>query len=173
MPRTPLRSLARLLPIVLVATLAACTSSSSRPKATKACGVVKVEAFDTRSLQHILPNAPVPSYLTDPPTSGPHQPSPPLSGVQTQQVPKPVQVGLLEGGNVLVQYRGLSAADLRSLDALVGAKTVIAPNNDLENGQVVLTSWLHKQTCSSVDTAAVKAFVRSYANHGPDYHPEN
>ncbi|MEO9224139.1 MAG: DUF3105 domain-containing protein [Acidimicrobiales bacterium] len=155
-----------------VAVLSGCGGASGRG-ASRACGPVIHEAFDTRSLQHVLPNASVPNYLTDPPTSGPHQPSPPISGAVSEPLPKPVQVGILEGGNVLVQYNGLSASGRRALSAIVGPKIVLAPNPDIAAGHVVITAWLYKQSCSAPDPAAVRAFVKARANHGPDYHAAN
>lgn len=152
--------------------VAACSSSAGNSGGSAgACGPVRREPLDPRSLQHVLPNAPTPQYRTDPPTSGPHQPSPPVSGALATSLPKPVQVGLLEGGNVLVQYRGLPKAKVRVLDGMAGPKTVVAPNPELERGQVVLTSWLHKQTCSTVDPRAIRAFVTARAGRGAD-HPQ-
>jgi hypothetical protein len=163
----PLRTVAALaLTAALAAGLLGCSSGSKARGATGSCGAVKREAFDTNSLQHVLPNAPEPHYLTDPPTSGPHQPSPPISGLQTAPLTRPVQVGLLEGGNVLVQYKGLTADEVRALGALAGPKTVVAPNASLRDGQVVLTAWLQKQTCDRVDTKAVARFVTTYGGHG-------
>ncbi|HVX17849.1 MAG TPA: DUF3105 domain-containing protein [Acidimicrobiales bacterium] len=154
--------------LCLVAT-AGCGAKGGGADATAACGPVQREVLDPRSIQHVLPNAPTPTYLTDPPTSGPHQPSPPIHGVQTSAIPKPVQVGLLEGGNVLVQYRALSDRSLTTVRSLAGTKVVVAPNPDLRDGRVVLTSWLYKQTCSSVDVRAAHRFVSEHANRGPDH----
>lgn len=161
--------LAALLTVGLAGLVAGCGSKGGGAEATAACGPVKREALDPRSIQHVLPNAPTPTYLTNPPTSGPHQPSPPIHGAQTNPIPKPVQVGLLEGGNVLVQYRGLTAASLSSMRSLAGGKVVVAPNDDLRAGQVVMTSWLYKQTCSSVDVGAARRFVAAHVDHGPDH----
>ena len=62
------------------------------------------DPLDPGSLQHVLPGSPPPSYLTDPPTSGPHQSGRLTGGVLDEPVPAPVQVGALEAGQVLIQY---------------------------------------------------------------------
>jgi hypothetical protein len=43
---------------------------------------------------------------------------------------------------------------------------VVAPNTSLPD-RVVATAWLSKQTCSGVDTAALRGFIRARAGHGP------
>jgi hypothetical protein len=124
------------------------------------------EAFDPSSLQHVLPGGRVPQYLTNPPTSGPHVPGPKLSGVRTEALDKPTQVGVLESGSVLVQYRDLDAAAIASLSSVAGDQVVVAPNPDLPD-KVVLTAWVFKRTCSSVDTAAIGEFVTAHRGKGP------
>jgi hypothetical protein len=124
------------------------------------------EAFDPSSLQHVLPGGREPQYLTNPPTSGPHVPGPQLSGVRTEPLDKPTQVGVLESGSVLVQYRDLDAAAIASLSQVAGDQVVVAPNPDLPD-KVVLTAWVFKRTCSSVDTAAIGEFVTAHRGKGP------
>jgi hypothetical protein len=124
------------------------------------------EAFDPNSLQHVLPGGRDPVYLTNPPTSGPHVPGPKLSGVRTDVLDKPTQVGALEAGSVLVQYRDLDAAAIASLGAVAGDQVVVAPNPDLPD-KVVLTAWVFKRTCSSVDTATIGQFVTAHRGKGP------
>ena len=51
----------------------------------------------------------------------PHQPTPPVEGVVTKPLSRPVQVGLLEEGRVLLQHDGLSARPTATrLEALAG-----------------------------------------------------
>ena len=155
-----------LLAIAAAAAFAGCSGGSNEQ--SSACGPVKRESLDPRSLQHVLPNAPLPSYLTDPPTSGPHQPTPPIVGLRTEPIPAVQQVGLLESGKVVVQYVGLREADVQRLADLVTDDVVVAPAQSLPGGSaVVVTAWLHKQTCSSVDVTAIRSFVRTQAGHGP------
>ncbi len=144
-------------------------SSGSAP-ASAGCAKPLREALDSRSLQHVLPGATPPTYLSDPPTSGPHQPSPPIHGLRTEPIPAPQQVGLLEGGAVLIQYRGLTAAELDEVRSLVGEHVVVAPATELPDGnRIVGTAWLQKVTCRSVDLPALRRFVTAHTGHGPGH----
>ncbi len=115
---------------------------------------------------HVLPGAPEPSYLTDPPTSGPHTPGAASKGVLTEPLSRPAQVGALEAGTVLLQYRDLSADELRALGDLATDNVVVAPNANLPS-RVVATAWLFKQTCDGVDAPALRGFIRTRVGHGP------
>jgi hypothetical protein len=114
----------------------------------------------------VVAGAPEPAYSTDPPTSGPHTPGALPKGVLVVPLTRPVQVGALEQGLVLLQYRDLSATEIDTLAQLAGDNVVVAPNPSLPD-RVVGTAWLFKQTCSSVDAVALRGFVRSHAGHGP------
>src|SRR5690606_27589962 len=115
---------------------------------------------------HVLGTETDVEYSSDPPTSGPHQPSPPADGALGEPLTRPIQVGVLERGDVLIQYQpSLSAADVEALEALAGDGVVVAPNPDLDD-PVVATAWVHKRTCSAVDTAALQVFVDERVGHG-------
>jgi hypothetical protein len=107
-------------------------------------------------------------YTSDPPTSGPHQAGPAVQGVVDDAIPRPVQVGILEGGSVLLQHDpDLQGDDLADLEALGGPGVVVAPNPDLP-ALVVATAWTYKRTCDAVDVAALREFVEERSGKGPD-----
>jgi len=149
--------------LALLSVLAACGGDGG----DRACGPITRESLDPGYLVHVLGGADV-DYTSDPPTSGPHQPTPPIEGVVDEALPRPVQVGILERGDVLLQHDPDLPADQRgALDALAGAGVVIAPNPDLDE-PVVATAWLYKRTCGTVDPDALGAFVAARRGHGPD-----
>jgi hypothetical protein len=150
--------------LALGAFVAGCGGGGS--KAGAACSAEVREAFDPNSLQHVLPGGRAPEYLTNPPTSGPHVPGPALSGARTDVLDKPTQVGALEAGSVLLQHRDLDDAARKQLEALAGDQVIVAPNPDLP-AKVVATAWVTKQTCSSVDTATINAFIAAHRGKGP------
>jgi hypothetical protein len=156
----------RQLVLLLAIGIAVAGCGGGGSKAGGVCGAEVREAFDPDSLQHVLPGGREPKYFTNPPTSGPHVPGPQLSGVRTDVLEKPTQVGALESGSVLVQYRDLDAAAIAMLGSLAGDQVVVAPNPDLPD-KVVATAWVFKQTCSSVDVAALQQFVSSHRGKGP------
>jgi hypothetical protein len=135
----------------------------------EACQPVRTEALDPNSGQHVLPNAPEPTYLSDPPTSGAHQPGALRAGAIDEPLSNPVQVGMLEEGQVLVQYDG--ELDRQTIDTVVGLRpeVLVAPNPDLPS-PVVATAWRHKLECSEIDLADLRDFVDSYAGQGAGNH---
>ena len=121
------------------------------------------EKLDPRSVQMVLPNAAEPEYTTNPPTSGPHLMNPGTKGVQAKALTKPVQIGVLETGAVIIQHDGLTAAERKQVEDLAGDPIVVAPNADLPAGKkVVATAWTWKLACSGVDPAALRQFIAQH-----------
>jgi drug/metabolite transporter (DMT)-like permease len=157
----PSAAVVLLVLVLLAAPLAACGGGGS----SASCSSAKPEPINP-DLRHVFTGGAEPVYTTDPPTSGPHTPGAKLQGALTQPLSRPSQVGALEQGDVLLQYRDLSADEIRSLTELVADNVVVAPNASLPD-RVVATAWLFKQTCSGVDTPTLRGFIRSRAGHGP------
>jgi len=132
------------------------------------CGPITREGLDPAYLVHVLGTDDEVAYTSDPPTSGPHQPAPAVEGVSDEPIPRPVQVGILERGDVLLQHDpDLAAVDTAALEELAGDGVVVAPNADLPS-QVVATAWLFKRTCDEVDVAALEEFADERRGKGPD-----
>ena len=95
-------------------------------------------------------------------------PSPPITGVVADPIPRPVQVGILEQGDVLIQHDpDLAGADRTALEALAGDGVVVAPNPDLP-APIVATAWLYKRTCDEVDAEALQEMIDERQGKGPD-----
>ncbi len=119
------------------------------------------EEEDLASILHVLPDSQT-AYTTDPPTSGPHASAAPTGAVD-QPLPRPVQVAVLERGDVLVQYDPtLPAGDVAFLVDLGGDQVVVAPNDGLP-APVVATAWTWKLVCEGVDLDALDRFVADHA----------
>lgn len=133
-----------------------------------ACGPITRESLDPAYLVHVLGREEGVEYTSDPPTSGPHQPGPPVEGVVDDPITRPVQVGILEQGDVLLQHDpDLDEEALAALEALAGERVVVAPNPDLPD-PVVATAWLFKRSCQTVDVAALEEFVDERVGQGPE-----
>jgi hypothetical protein len=160
--------------LVLVAVLAAgglpgCGSGTAGSGGSGACGPIRREALDPAFLVHVLEDGPDLQYRSDPPTSGPHQPAPPVDGASQEPLTRPVQVGLLEQGDVLIQHRpDLPAEEVDTLAGLAGEGVVVAPNPDLPDA-VVATAWVHKRACRSADLPALQEFIDQRRNQGPSH----
>jgi hypothetical protein len=171
MHRSP--RLGRLLPsalVVLVGLVAGCRrSSQGAGSAAAGCGPAFQEHLDPRSTSHLFPGAAEPTYLSDPPTSGPHQLGQPQIGIVTAPIPRPSQVAMLETGYVIVQYFGLSPADEVTLGGLAGPLVTVAPAAAPLPAPVVATAWTWKETCRSVDAdalAALRTFITTRRGKG-------
>ncbi len=152
---------------LLVLTLAACGTGEAT---TGPCVPVRREPLDPRSV-HVLPGAEDPGYQTDPPTSGPHLPSPVTGAVRSEPLPAPIQVGILEEGGVLIQHAGLVPSERAEVEALGGDGVVVAPARILpDDATVVATAWVTKQVCDGVDTEALRAFATDHRDDGPGGH---
>jgi drug/metabolite transporter (DMT)-like permease len=164
LPRPPAAVASVVLLVALAGGLVACSSDGG---ADGACGPVQREALDSSYLVHVLPGSEPADYASDPPTSGPHQPSPPIDGVSDEPLSRPIQVGVLERGDVLLQHRPDLAGDaVADLEALAGEGVVVAPNPDLDD-PVVATAWVHRLACDEVDVEALQAFIDDRKGRGP------
>jgi drug/metabolite transporter (DMT)-like permease len=167
--RRPLPPLIGTVAVVLaVAALAAGCGGSGGAGATSRCGPTRRERLDPSFLVHVLPGSgPEPTYGSDPPTSGPHQPSPAITGAVDRPIARPIQVGILEAGHVLIQYRpDLAGPDVRALRGLARAEVVVAPNADLAK-PIVATAWVYKRSCTALDLAPLRAFIAARVGKGP------
>jgi hypothetical protein len=151
--------------LVGVGILGACSDD----EAAGPCGQPEHQRAQLPS-SHVLPGQPEPSYLSDPPTSGPHAPMTSVPPIFAEPVPKPSQVGILERGMVLVQYRpDLRPAERQQLLDLAGGMVAVAPNPQL--GQpVVASAWLYLLRCTAVDTGALRGFIDTRTSEAPGGH---
>lgn len=140
-----------------------------------ACGPARRQQAQSDSVVHVLPGQTSGTYLSDPPTSGPHTALPRGVTVYREPLAKPAQVGILERGDVLVQYRpaDLQPADIAGLEALAGPPegpgAIVAPNPDLPE-PVVASAWLYLRSCTRLDVDAIGEFVAERAGKGPTSH---
>ena len=119
------------------------------------------EELDPQSTLHVISDDGI-TFLTYPPTSGPHVGAPPLSGALAEPIAGVRQVSTLEHGRVIVQYsEDVSADDVAALESLAGDVVIVAPalpEPDLP-APIVATAWRHKQLCSAVDLPTLQAFA--------------
>jgi len=152
----------------VAATLLALLASGCGGDDDRACGPILREALDPAYVVHVLGTDTDVEYTSDPPTSGPHQLAPPAQGVLDEPLARPVQVGVLERGDILLQHDpDLTAEELAVLADLAGDGVVVAPNPDLSS-PIVATAWLYKRTCDAVDRAALEEFIDERQGKGPD-----
>lgn len=110
-------------------------------------------------------------YSTNPPTSGPHNPSPLPWGIDDTPQDDESLVHNLEHGGVIVSYQPSLApalvARLRALVALYPADVILTPRpaNDVP---IALTSWGRLQKFTDYDEPAIQSFIDRNRGHGPE-----
>jgi hypothetical protein len=136
------------------------------------CAPIHEDPIDIRSTLHLLPGAPEPPYLTNPPTSGAHRVGYYPRGMLTTPLSRPIQVALLEKGFVMVQYQPGVAGAPAALAPLLALSpyVTIAPNPTLPN-PVVATAWLFDRRCGDAgpkSVAGLEQFVRRRVGRGSE-----
>lgn len=119
------------------------------------------EELDPASLTHVIDPEGA-NFKTNPPTSGPHVSGAVPTGLVDNALPGAVQVAILEAGDVIVQYRDLSGADLDEVKLFAGEQVVVAPSPDLP-APVIATAWTYKLTCDALDIDAIETFIADHA----------
>ena len=154
--------------VAVSSTVAPQLQVASSTAVESACGPIREEPLDPAYLVHVVGTGEDVEYTTDPPTSGPHKAGPPVEGVVAEPLPRPIQVGILERGDVLVQHApDLTPEEQADLATVAGPGVVIAPNPDLP-ARVLATAWTHKRTCDAVDLDALQGFIEERRGKGPD-----
>ncbi len=127
------------------------------------------EAEDQQSGRHVLSDEGL-TYLTDPPTSGPHASGASPTGVLDTALPAPIQVRILEGAGVVVQYDGgASDAEIADLAAIAGDTIVVAPGGEDLPAPFVATAWTWKLTCDGADIDRIMEFAEQRRIDSPGF----
>jgi uncharacterized protein DUF3105 len=122
---------------------------------------------------------PLSSYPTQPPTSGPHNPTPLGSGEYPDPPPVDQVIHSLEHGAVVIWYdpAALTSQELTDLQTFFNKSAekehvIVAPYNYPDQGeagklpdgkQMVLVAWHRMETCNKVSLPAAFEFVYHYA----------
>ena len=107
--------------------------AAADPATTGACGPTTRESLDPAYLVHVLGDADDLEYTSDPPTSGPHQPGPAVTGVvDGAAAPARCRSGSSSEATSSSSTTPTSTTGQRAdLEALADDRVVVAPNPDL------------------------------------------
>lgn len=131
--------------------------------------------FEIVGRNHITQGTAGSGYNSDPPSSGPHWPSPAKNGVHNEQVADQQAIHNLEHGHVWIAYRpDIDEGAKSGLKKIVEDddwKVVMAPRakNDTK---IALVAWGRVLKIDEPDYQKVKDFIRTYRNRGPEKTPE-
>ena len=122
-------------------------------------------------------------YVSQPPSSGNHHPSPAGWGVYSQPVPREKYVHSEEHGGVVLVYNCPSGCQdvvdaltnlyaTAPLDPTFGeVKVVVTPDPGYDGGMVAAASWGHVYTPATLDLVGLRCFVMLHEGRGPEQIP--
>lgn len=140
--------------------IGSCGSSNS-----SACRELR-EPTDPASFLHVIDPGTA-TFLTNPPTSGPHVSGAVPLGVLEEPIDPAIQVSILESGSALVQYDGsLDAVQIETLTSMSNDNLVVAPGLDLP-APVVATAWTWMLTCAVPDSTRLTEFIDRRVGDAP------
>lgn len=123
-----------------------------------------------------IPDGRKAEYNTTPPSSGSHYSRPVQAGGYTSPIPNERQVHNLEHGHVMVQYRGLTPAQIDELEEVIlkdPQMVLLAPYPDMEPA-IAFTAWGKIQTCDAWSDgvpALARYFIARFRDHAPESIP--
>lgn len=161
----------------LLALLLAGCGGAGAPNFTDSGGGVltpAIEQFPDEGRNHIDPSV-TPVYNTEPPTSGPHYPTPTKPGFYTTEQRPGHLVHALEHGNVVIYYdpARVTQADIESLKALASRNqgdfdgVVVTPRTD-PRYPIIVTAWRAMLRLDAYDPAQINAVVDIFLGRGPE-----
>lgn len=131
--------------------------------------------FEIVGRNHITQGTPGSGYNSNPPSSGPHWPSPAKNGVYDKALADEQVIHSMEHGYVWIAYRPDVGDEVKNrLTEIVKDddwKVVLAPR-DKNDTKIALVSWGRVSAMDEPDYDKVKDFIRTYRNRGLEKTPE-
>ena len=176
---------------VIAAVVVVATAGGNKKGGTVSTGVLAADAKAAKCVYKTFPSqgrdhtANKVNYKTNPPTSGPHNPTPAQDGIYDpgNTPAKENFVHSLEHGRVEFQYKpGSPAADVAKLKQVAessfngtnGYHTLFFENNTNMPAPYAATAWTRSITCSTMSPASIKAmqdFRKAFTDKGPEFIP--
>lgn len=130
------------------------------------------------------------AYNSNPPTSGPHIEVFPQNFVNSEPLPKYMQVHVVEHGSVLLQYNctcpdvvaaladvaekydarllpgGMLSATPEDVRGALerGVAVIVAPNHDMKS-KIALTAWTRLESLDRADRQTIGSFINAYLSN--------
>jgi len=127
--------------------------------------------------QHMNPGQVYDNYSSNPPTSGPHDPSPVKWGIYEEPQPKEKLVHNMEHGGVVIWYNCPGCTDLiENLKRVAqdylnrGGHIVMTPYPSLTDARIGVTAWTRLDKMMEFDEARIRRFIEV---HEGRFNPED
>jgi hypothetical protein len=136
-----------------------------------------IETFPMEGRTHV-PVGTIVVYMTDPPTSGNHYPTPQQGGYFETPIAAGFLVHSMEHGGIIIYYNPATVTDAQknSLKALAQAhpgafsQVICVPRNDPAY-PIILTAWTHRLRLTTYDQRRIDGFVTLFLDQGPEHAP--
>lgn len=113
-------------------------------------------------------------YISNPPTSGPHWPSPAKNGVYGDPLADEQAIHNLEHGYVWITYKKEAGGEVKNkLEEIAKNddwKVIMSPR-EANDAKIALVAWGRVLKMDEPDYEKVKDFIRTYRNRGPEKTP--
>ena len=132
----------------------------------------KVETMRNDGGGHVPQGRAVP-YASDPPTSGPHWPTPTGAGFYGNRQRPESLVHALEHGHIVIYYETPEAETLETIRRWTGLYRgvwdgVVATPKPGLNSEIVMTAWRRVLRLDPFDAGGAAAFIDRYRGRGPE-----
>lgn len=110
------------------------------------------------------------NYNSNPPTSGPHWPSPAEWGFYPSPLPDEQLVHNLEHGGIWISYKEIDAETKSKLASIANKypqAVVITPRQE-NDAKIVLASWGKLAKLDAFDENKIISFIKTYFNKSPE-----
>jgi hypothetical protein len=133
-----------------------------------------VRSFAAEGLAQHVPQGSSVVYRTEPPTTGPHYPTPTDPGYyETRELPGNL-VHALEHGNIVIYYDRPSPKVIQTLRGWAShfqdpwAGVVVTPMPGISE-EIILTAWTKELRLQTFDPVAAAAFIDRFRGRGPEH----
>lgn len=170
--------------VFAISKMSSTTKDESKPEKVSSPVEGTVD-FSIVSQVHIAEGTNGSEFNSNPPSSGPHWPSPAAKGIYDTPLPDERTIHNMEHGYVWIAYipaksgsdataeaqkEGLSEEDVNKLKDIVKAddyKLIMTPRaaNDTK---IAMVAWGRVLKLDNLDEQKVKDFIRTYRNRGPE-----
>jgi len=158
-----------LIGMVLLGSLVAAGIVMTRGVPTGGFAIVGQE-FPIVGREHVPEGTTVTRYNSNPPSSGPHWPTPAAWGVYGSPLPDEQLVHNLEHGGIWISYKDVDEATRLALERLAGKypQAVILTPRRQNDSKIAVVSWGRILKIDAFDEQRVVAFIAANVNKSPE-----
>lgn len=130
------------------------------------------QEYEDEGRDHLQDGQSPPTYQTNPPVSGSHDPTPAEWGFYDQELPDGKAIHNLEHGGIWVSYQPGVLNDeeinqLKKLASEYGQRLIVSPRAK-NDSKIAVASWRHLEKLDKLDLELIKSFLTTNVNQSPE-----